>query len=106
MTDIARGATARAVSPRPADASSARRLSVVAVGLSLSAFFALSYLICFAVEVLLPDPSVQAWLSLFPGTLAVNWLGLAHGLALSLIWGWYIAFAFVPIYNFFAARFR
>lgn len=66
MTDIAQGGAARVASPRPTEGSPARRLSVAAVGLSLSAFFALTYLICFAVEFLLPEPAIQAWLNLFP----------------------------------------
>ena len=106
MTDIAQGGAARGAGLAPAESSPAGRLSVAAVGLSLSSFFALTYLICFLVELIVPEPAIQAWLRLFPGTLSINWLGLAQGLALSVIWGWYVALGFVPIYNSFTARFR
>lgn len=105
-TEIAQGGAARGAILRPTEHMPARRLSVAAVGLSLSTFFALTYLLCFVVELVLPDPAIPVWLRPFPGTLSIDWFGVLQGLVLSLIWGWYVALAFVPIYNFFTARFR
>lgn len=60
-----------------------RRIPVVAFGLSLSAFLAISFVLCI--------------LSYF----------VAADLPISLVesdaWGWYIAVIFAPLYNFFAA---
>jgi len=52
----------------------AASIRIVTLGLSLSVFFVISYVICI--------------------------LGLVE----SFIWGWYIALVFGPIYNFFSRR--
>lgn len=82
------------------------QLPILALGLSLSSFLALSYLISVVAALMLPEPTVQAWLQLFPGAPAFNWWGVIKGLAVSIICGWYIAYVFGTIYNFFSARFR
>jgi hypothetical protein len=102
--DIAQTPVTDVAGPLPTAGSITRRLSIAVVGLSLSSFFALAYAVCFIVELLLPDPAVQAWLKLFPGTLSVNWFGLIQGLVLSVFWGWFIGLVFVPIHNFYSAR--
>ena len=78
-------------------------LNIVRVGLGLSTFFAISYVICIAGYLLLPGFPVQhASLSIFlPGFELLSWRSFFLGLVESLIWGWYIAVVFVPLYNFF-----
>jgi len=81
-------------------------LNIVTLGLSLSAFFALSYLICIIGYLLLPVLPIQhAGLSIFlPGFELLSWRSFFLGLVESLIWGWYIALVFAAIYNFFSRR--
>lgn len=81
------------------------RISIVALGMSLSVFFSLTFVICFLVALLVPDPMLIAWLTFSGATAVPNWWGLVAGLALSVVCGWYIALVFGTIYNYFAARF-
>ena len=81
-------------------------LSVARLGLSLSTFFVISYVICIAGYLLLPGFPVQhASLSIFlPGFELPSWRSFFLGLIESFIWGWYIAVVFAPLYNFFGRR--
>ena len=81
-------------------------LSVVRLGLSLSTFFAISYVICILGYLLMPGFPVQhASLSIFlPGFELLSWWSFFLGLIESVIWGWYIAAVFAPLYNFFGRR--
>jgi hypothetical protein len=81
-------------------------LGVVPLGLSLSAFFAISSAICIAGYLLFPALPVQhAALSIFlPGFELLSWRSFFLGLVESVTWGWYIAVLFVPLYNFFNRR--
>lgn len=85
---------------------SARRLPLVVLGLSTSAFLALSYVICIVAYLVAPGLPVkhQALLVLLPGFEFLTWPAFLLGLAESYAWGWYIALAFGSIYNFFASR--
>ena len=92
-----------AVRPNGGQAASIR---IVTVGLSLSVFFVISYVICIAGYLLLPGFPVQhSALSIFlPGFELLTWQSYFLGLIESFIWGWYIALVFGPIYNFFSRR--
>ena len=81
-------------------------LNVVRLGLSLSTFFVISYVICIVGYLLLPGFPVQhAALSIFlPGFELLSWRSYFLGLVESFIWGWYIAAVFAPLYNFFGRR--
>jgi 2TM family of unknown function (DUF5676) len=81
-------------------------LGIVTPGLSLSAFFGISYLICIAGYLLFPGFPVQhAALSIFlPGFELLSWRSFFLGLVESVLWGWYIAAVFAPLYNFFSRR--
>ena len=76
------------------------------LGLSLSLFFVISYLICIAGYLLLPGLPVQhAALSIFlPGFELLSWRSFCLGMAESFIWGWYITLVFGSLYNFFRRR--
>jgi hypothetical protein len=84
------------------------RVPVIALGLSLSVFFAISYLLCMLFYILFPTSFANhAMLSLFlPWFDALTWLSFLVGLAASIVWAWYIALVLGPLYNFFAARVR
>lgn len=80
-----------------------QEIPIVAFGLSLSAFFAISYLICIALGFVLPDVRMHVpWLQFFPG---FDWTaaGILLGLVESLIYGWYVAVVFGALFNFFAS---
>ena len=88
------------------DAGHAVAIPIVTLGLSLSLFFVISYLICIAGYLLLPGFPVQhSALSIFlPGFELLSWRSFCLGMAESFIWGWYIALVFAPLYNFFSRR--
>jgi len=78
-------------------------LSIKRLGLSLSTFFAISYVICIMGYLIMPDFPVQhEALSIFlPGFRLLSWQSYVLGLIESFVWGWYIAAVFAPLYNFF-----
>jgi 2TM family of unknown function (DUF5676) len=89
-----------------ASVGAARSIPVVALGLSLSAFFVISYVLCVLGYLLFPNlPVEHAALAIFlPGFLLLSWQSYFLGLVESFIWGWYVALVFGPLYNFFVRR--
>jgi hypothetical protein len=87
-------------------AGQAGAIPIVTLGLSLSLFFVISYVICIAGYLLLPGFPVQhAALSIFlPGFELLSWRSFCLGMAESFSWGWYIALAFGALYNFISRR--
>jgi hypothetical protein len=68
---------------------------------SLATFFAVIYLACLALALIVPDRGLHApWLQFFPG-FAWTWLGIALGLIESIVYGLIAGAVFTPIYNFF-----
>jgi len=93
-------------SRRSQEMGGARSVPVAALGLSLSAFFVLSYGLC-VIGYLVGFPVDHAVLAIFlPGFTLLNWRSFLIGLAESFAWGWYIALVFGPLYNFFVRRLR
>ncbi len=88
--------------------STVRHVPVLVLGLSLSAFLAISFVLCIVGYFIAPDlPVRHDALSVFlPGFRMLSWKRFLLGLAESYAWGWYIALIFAPLYNFFAARQR
>ena len=71
------------------------------LALSLATFFALVFLLCIALALIVPDRSLHApWLQFFPG-FAWTWLGIVIGLVESIVYGLFAGAVFAPIYNFF-----
>ena len=91
----------------PLPARVAPRIPVVALGLSLSGFLALTYVLCVLFDLWFPEQAMRAvWLPLLPG---VTWLDAPSfllGLAEAIAYGWYVALVFAPLFNFFAGRAR
>jgi len=83
-----------------------RRIPVLALGMSLSLFLVISYVLCVVGYLLFPSlPIEHAALSIFlPGFELLSWPTFFLGLVESFGWGWYIALVFGPLYNYFAAR--
>ena len=88
------------------DSITVRTVSVRALGLSLSVFFGISFLLCVLGFYLLPElPVAHGALSIIlPGFQFQSGPRFVLGLAESLAWGWYVALIFGPLYNFFATR--
>lgn len=83
-------------------------IRVVACGLGLSVFFAISFALCVLGYLLFPDlPIAHGVLSiLLPGFVLLSWPRFFVGLVESIAWGWYIALILGPLYNFFSTRLR
>src|SRR5262245_27950461 len=80
--------------------------SITVVGLSLSLFFVISYLLCLIGYLVFPGlPIYHAGLSIFlPGFRLLDWPSFFIGLVQSFAYGWYAAIILVSLYNFFAKR--
>lgn len=84
-----------------------RRLRLVPIGMSVGLLFTISYVLCIALGLIWWDGGLhQPWLQFLPG---FTWLSpgtFLLGLIESFAYGWYVALVFVPLFNFFNARFR
>jgi hypothetical protein len=83
-----------------------RTVPIAALGMSLSLFFAISFVLCILGYLIMPGlPVKHEALAIFlPGFELLTWRGFVIGLAESYAWGWYIALVLGSLYNFFAAR--
>ena len=82
------------------------RMPVVALGMSLGLFLAITFVLCVAFDLLFPGLAMyQTWLKLLPGFTWLSWPSFFLGLVESFAYGWYVALVFGPIYNFCVARF-
>src|SRR3989304_5192301 len=79
------------------------RIPITALAFSLSAFLAITFLLCVAVGLFVPDLGTHALLQFFPRFSWSDW-GIHHGLIESLAYGWYGAIVFGALFNFFAHR--
>ena len=81
------------------------RIPIMALGLSLSLFLALSFVLCVLLGFVVPDFGLhQPWLQFLPGFTWLTWPSFFLGLIESFVYGWYVALIFGPLYNLFAAR--
>lgn len=83
-------------------------IPVLALGMSVSVFLVVSYVLCVIGYLLFPGlPIDHAALAIFlPGFKLLSWSTFLLGLVESFAYGWYIALIFGPLYNFFAARWQ
>ena len=83
-----------------------RTIPVAVLGMSLSLFLAISFVLCIVGYLVLPGlPVKHEALAIFlPGFELLTWQGFAIGLVESYAWGWYIALVLGTLYNFFARR--
>jgi len=76
------------------------------LGLALGIFFAISFILCVAFDLIFPGQAMyESWMRLLPG---FTWLTLGSfilGLIESFAYGFYIALVFCPLYNFFTGKF-
>ena len=79
------------------------RLPVLAFGMSLGTFLAVTYALCVGFDLLFPGQAMyQTWLRLLPGFTWLTWPSFLLGLVESFAYGWYIALVFGPLVNLFA----
>jgi hypothetical protein len=84
----------------------AARIPVFALGMSLGAFLALTYVLCVLFDLWVPGEAMyQSWLRLLPGFTWLSWGSFALGLGESFAYGWYVALVFGPLFNFFSREF-
>ncbi len=83
-----------------------RRISVFALGMGLSLFLAISYVLCVLGYLLFPGlPIEHSALGIFlPGFALLSLPSFLLGLMESVAWGWYVALVFGPLYNYFVTR--
>ena len=94
----------RAGTPLPTTV--APRVPIVALGMSLGVFFAVTFVLCVGFDLLFPGMAMyETWLKLLPGFTWLSWPSFFLGLAESFAYGWYVALVFGPLYNFFIGRF-
>jgi hypothetical protein len=96
----------QAASAAPRRSRHHRTIPVLALGMGLSLFLAISYVLCVLGYVLFPSlPIEHSALAIFlPGFRLLSWQSFVLGLVESFAWGWYVALIFGPLYNHFAAR--
>jgi hypothetical protein len=81
------------------------QIPITALAFSLSAFFAITFLLCVAAGFFVSGLGSHALLQFFP---RFSWTdaGIHHGLIESLAYGFYAAIVFGVLFNFFARRGR
>ncbi|MBA3911539.1 MAG: hypothetical protein C0524_17085 [Rhodobacter sp.] len=81
-------------------------LSIVPLGVTLSAFFSATYLLCLIAALVLPVQGMRLiFEALFPGFVWLTATSVVVGLFWAIFFGWYIAVLFVPIRNYAFRRF-
>lgn len=80
-------------------------IPVRALGLSLGAFIAISYLLCLVIGLVLPDAGMhKPWLQFLPGFEWLTWRGFLIGLVWTQVYAWYTAVLFGSLFNAFVSR--
>lgn len=83
-------------------------IPVFAFGFALSLFLAIAFSLCIVFYFLFPEAvnNHAALQMILPDLKMLSWKSYLIGLVQSFAFGWYIAFVFGPIYNFFVIRLR
>lgn len=80
-------------------------IPVLALGMSLGSFLALTYVLCVLFDLWFPAMAMNSiWAPLLPGFAWISWGSFLLGLAEAFAYGWYFALIFGPLYNFFSER--
>ena len=88
----------------PAHVSRPARLPVVALGMSLGLFLALTFVACVGFDLLFPAQAMaKVWMPLLPGFTWLSWGSFLLGVLESVAYGWYVALIVGPLYNYFSS---
>ena len=91
----------------PIPTTASPRIPVIVFGLSLSLFFAVTFVICVLFDLWFPESAMYpAWAKFLPGFTWLTWPSFFLGLVESFAYGWYVALIFGPLFNYFASRFK
>ena len=83
------------------------RLPLVPFGLSLGGFFAISFLACILLGIIVPDGAMhRSWLQFFPSFEWLTTRSVLIGLVWTQVYGWWTALVFGSLFNLFATRIR
>lgn len=105
MSDATSSLISTSRSGTPLPGQTVPRLPVIAFGLSLGLFLAVTFTLCVGFDLLFPGQAMyESWLRLLPGFTWLSWPSFFLGLVESFAYGCYIALVFGPLYNFFAMR--
>ena len=81
------------------------KLDITQFGIALSAFFVISYVLCIASGIVLPDWELhKPWLQFFPGFEWLTVQGFLIGLVESIVYAWYAAVLFGWLFNVFVSQ--
>ena len=81
------------------------RIAIVPLGLTLSFFLVITYVLCVIYGLLgFQQGMHQLLFQIIPGFTWITWPSFFIGLFWTFVWGWYIALVFAPLFNFFSAR--
>ena len=81
------------------------RIAIVPLGLTLSLFLMITYVVCVIYGLLgFQQGMHQLLFQIIPGFTWITWPSFFIGLFWTFVWGWYIALVFAPLFNFFTAR--
>ena len=83
----------------------AARIPIQALGWSLGIFFAITFTICVVFDLVIPGQSMTSlWNPLLPWVDGISFGGYVLGIVETLLYGWFVALIFGPLFNFFAER--
>ena len=85
------------------DSHAPHRLSIAVVGQATSLFLTISFLFCVLLAIVTPYSDLM-WFKILPGVAPLTWTSTLLGVVETLIYGWYFALVFVPLYNWAASR--
>lgn len=81
------------------------RIPITPFGLSLSLFFAISYVLCVLFGLFVSGSNLHHELfELLPGFTWLTWPSFFVGLIWSIAAAWYVALVFAPLFNYFATQ--
>lgn len=106
MPDAATMPSSRAHPGTPLPVRSVPRIPVLALGMSLGCFIALTFILCVLFDLWFPALAMYpVWAPLLPGFTWISWTSFLLGLVEAFAYGWYVALIFGPFYNFFVRKF-
>lgn len=83
----------------------APHIPVAALGWSLGLFLAVTYSVCVLFDLVFPSVAMnKTWLPLLPWVSVATLPGFLLGLLETVLYGWFAALVFAPLFNLFAKR--
>ena len=105
MPEAASTFATHSFSGTPLPVRSVSRIPIVALGMSLGVFFALTFVLCVLFDLWFPALAMNpVWSPVLPGFVWISWTSFLLGLIETFAYGWYIALVFGPLYNLFARK--